>query len=430
MKFIKKFIISLLVVLCLSLCSCSGTKEEEKENIPSGSPDIYMLTDQYGLIGKKFAGTDDGCYEILQNPNFFANIVYTDYESRSKIFLNSDPGRDPYSPENNSYIPDCYGTVVLFATSDRLIVLKSTTPQAVEWYGEKSLSSLTLMNQDGSDKNKFYTFEANEWINSQSGVACDGENIYLIESILDGETTRHMYVVKIGFETGEKSVLKELDPSQKWYIIGACGRKLVLKNLSVMDPEKPWHEQLSTQTHNIVRFDVDSSRESDLISYVQGEKVVISQSDRLYVLDPRLGSISSQDVLTGESEIVFEYKDNEIDGVKYDEVNLRRDLFDNHLLLEGVKADNTVDFIAVALSDKSAKKVNVYNGDTFCGIFCESDDYFFVQSGEKQVDVTIPAPDGSEYVSNTRVMVMSLIKKEDYWAGNANLIPITDYVYN
>ena len=432
-KVMKK--IYLLALIMLLFSSCAKTDDNHFEtgiDNKNNHHDLYMVTDDYGLMTNTYAGTENGCYELLSGLGFHSNVIYTDYQSRSKIFLSSDAASDHMSDSSTSYISDTYSMVRPVATKNKLLVFDTGSGSImVKKYGEKALSKIISMDFNGENKNKFYTFAANEWMHDTSGVACDKEdNLYFIESYLDEEGySEKKNIVTVNINTGEKTELLTLDNTDRYFIIGAYGDELVLKKATVPDRSKPFYQQLDSQKIEIILLNVDTTKTEKITEFGKEEKSVLCHDNMLYTLNAGNGNINALNLSTGEEEVVYTIKDSTVNGVKYDSFSLEHDFYDGHILLDGIKSDGYTDFLAVDVNEKTITKLELYSDDNFCGIFAENSEYFYVQTGKFTYKIEIPDPAGNTYTGDIPMMKMSLIKKADYWNNIPNFIEITDYAY-
>ena len=432
-KVMKK--IYLLTLTMLLFSSCAKTDDNHFEagiDNKNNHHDLYMVSNDGGLLNNLYASTENGCYELLSGLGFHSNVIYTDYQSRSKIFLSSDAASDHMSDSSTSYISDTYSMVRPVATKNKLLVFDTGSGSImVKKYGEKALSKIISMDFNGENKNKFYTFAANEWMHDTSGVACDKEdNLYFIESYLDEEGySEKKNIVTVNINTGEKTELLTLDNIDRYFIIGAYGDELVLKKATVPDRSKPFYQQLDSQKFEIILLNVDTLKTEKITEFGREEKSVLCHDNMLYTLNAGNGNINALNLSTGEEEVVYTIKDSTVNGVKYDSFSLRHDFYDGHILLDGIKPDGYTDFLAVDVNEKTVTKLELYFDDNFCGIFAENSEYFYVQTGEFTYKIEIPDPAGNTYTGDMRMMKMSLIKKADYWNNIPNFIEITDYAY-
>ena len=432
-KVMKK--ICLLALIMLLFSSCAKTDDSHFEagiDNKNNHHDLYMVTNDYGLMINTYAGIENGCYEVFSYPGAYSNVIYADYQSRSKIFLSSDAASDHMSDSSTSYISDTYGMVRPVATKNKLLVFDNVSGSImVKKYGEKALSKIISMDFNGENKNKFYTFAANEWMHDTSGVACDKEdNLYFIESYLDEEGySEKKNIVTVNINTGEKTELLTLDNTDRYFIIGAYGDELVLKKATIPDRSKPFYQQLDSQKFEIILLNVDTTETEKITEFGREEKSVLCHDNMLYTLNAGNGNINAINLSTGEEEVVYTIKDSTVNGVKYDSFSLGHDSYDGHILLEGIKSDGYTDFLAVDVNEKTITKLELYFDDNFCGIFAENSEYFYVQTGEFTYKIEIPDPAGNTYTGDMPMMKMSLIKKADYWNNIPNFIEITDYVY-
>ena len=432
-KVMKKIYLLALIMLLFSSCAKTDDNRFEADfDNKNNHHDLYMVSNDGGLLNNVYASTENGCYELLSGLGFHSNVIYTDYQSRSKIFLSSDAASDHMSDSSTSYISDTYSMVRPVATKNKLLVFDTGSGSImVNKYGEKALSKIISMDFNGENKNKFYTFAANEWMHDTSGVACDKEdNLYFIESYLDEEGySEKKNIVTVNINTGEKTELLTLDNTDRYFIIGAYGDELVLKKATVPDRSKPFYQQLDSQKFEIILLNVDTLKTEKITEFGCEEKSVLCHDNMLYTLNAGNGNINALNLSTGEEEVVYTIKDSTVNGVKYDSFSLRHDFYDGHILLDGIKSDGYKDFLAVDVNEKTVTKLELYFDDNFCGIFAENSEYFYVQTGEFTYKIEIPDPAGNTYTGDMRMMKMSLIKKADYWNNIPNFIEITDYAY-
>ena len=433
-KVMKKIYLLTLTMLLFSSCAKTDDNHFEADfDNKNNHHDLYMVTNDYWLMRNIYAGTENGCYEVFSYPDAHSNLIYADYQSKSKVFLSSDASSDHMSDSSTSYISDTYSMVRSVATKNKLLVFDTGSGSImVNKYGEKALSKIISMDFNGENKNKFYTFAANEWMHDTSGVACDKEdNLYFIESYLDEEGySEKKNIVTVNINTGEKTELLTLDNTDRYFIIGAYGDELVLKKATVPDRSKPFYQQLDSQKIEIILLNVDTLKTEKITEFGKEEKSVLCHDNMLYTLNAGNGNINALNLSTGEEEVVYTIKDSTVNGVKYDGFSLRHDFYDGHILLEGIKSDGYKDFLAVDVNEKTITKLELYSDDNFCGIFAENSEYFYVQTGEFTYKIEIPDPAGNTYTGDMRMMKMSLIKKADYWNNIPNFIEITDYAYS
>lgn len=432
-KVMKKIYLLALIMLLFSSCAKTDDNRFEADfDNKNNHHDLYMVSNDGGLLNNVYASTENGCYELLSGLGFHSNVIYTDYQSRSKIFLSSDAASDHMSDSSTSYISDTYSMVRPVATKNKLLVFDTGSGSImVKKYGEKALSKIISMDFNGENKNKFYTFAANEWMHDTSGVACDKEdNLYFIESYLDEEGySEKKNIVTVNINTGEKTELLTLDNTDRYFIIGAYGDELVLKKATVPDRSKPFYQQLDSQKIGIILLNVDTLKTEKITEFGKEEKSVLCHDNMLYTLNAGNGNINALNLSTGEEEVVYTIKDSTVKGVKYDSFSLGHDFYDGHILLDGIKSDGYTDFLAVDVNEKTITKLELYSDDNFCGIFAENSEYFYVQTGKFTYKIEIPDPAGNTYTGDIPMMKMSLIKKADYWNNIPNFIEITDYAY-
>lgn len=417
-----KFLSLLMLFFVLSACTTDA-----KYGAKSDDLGLYMIS--AGLLGHQSVSTQEGLYEILDIDNDFSrNIIYTDYETKSRFYLSSDLSLDPSSDDNTSYIGDVYGGTSIAAGNNKLCLFffKTSSGIVVKKYGEKALPAIVTMDFNGENKRTVYTFAANEWMHDQSGIVCDSEdNLYFIESYLSDEGySEKKSIVKVNIATGEKTDLVSLDNIDRDQIIGAYGDNLIIRKLKVPDREKPFYEQFDSREILIYTYNLATGDKKDVLNYGYDKKLVFCRDEIVYILDKSKQNLTSLNILTSDEKEIYKTDQN----IKYDDISFWGNFYDNCLFLSRINGDEYEVFAVNADTGAVCFPLKDLNGE-MCRIYGESEDYFYVSDGEIFYETELSGPKNTRYTVTARRPNMAFITKEDYWNGVANFIPLTDYVY-
>ena len=419
----KKFIFVFLSIILFSACSFY-----DSDSILVKDQSLYMVTSPSGLLFNYYAYSQDGCYEIHTKPGASANILYTDFSTKQKIYLSSDISGRHDNEADTSYITNAYGTFYPLVTKKGLVIISNTSDLLIKKYGDKALGRISISSLSGEGRRTLYTLAANEWISDTSGIARDSEKIYFIDYYLETENLgQKCQLVSVDLDSGEKQVLEDLSSQERVFIIGAFDNRLVMKKITVSDPDKPWYEQFESQEHEIYTYDIYSREKNQVFSYSQSSGAAVCQDSRLIYLDYGQQSLNITDIKNG-LQTNYQLK-NKISTVK-EYSGIRNEIFDGHVMLHGVSSDcqDNQKFVALDLSNGIMKEINLYSDGKFCGIYAETDDSFLVANGEFEYEVEYYIQGVPDKIKSKTIQ-FALIKKSDYWNSVPNFENINYDIY-
>lgn len=406
------------------LVSCSAEKDvnSKLDSINDNTVNLHtehnlkLLTPKGGMLGSHYSYSADGCYEILKATS--TNILYTDFASMKLMYLCSDMTMAEDDPANTSYIPNAYGLFVPIVTSKGLVILSNTTELIIKKLGDDGLAKIYISDYSGENRRVLYTLEAPEWIMDTSGIVEDGENLYFIEYYIEDEgNTERNYVVSVSMIDGKKQTIMELDA--KTYIIGAYDDTLIMKKVIYPDKEKPWYEQMDNRENYIYKYNPYTGDTEEIISYKAGEKSIAFKDNKMVIINSKNNIVQIKDLRDNTS------KNIDLTDIIDNGCNiswLSSVIYDNRIILRIVN-ENEEDsgrFLSVDITTEEWSYLDMYNGDSFCGIFAETEDEFMVTNGEYYYSYDFYMDDVLNTV-DTRKPQFAMISKEDYWNNVPNL---------
>ena len=164
------FKIIVTVTAMLFMFTACTSKSNNKSGVTDEPLDLRLITSQAGLLNNQISYNDDGCYQIIKNPDATANIIYTDAESKVRFYLSSDFAGEGKTESNASYIDKAYGTYYPAISSKGLLVISNTSELLINKYGDDALGKIYLSDYSGQNRKVLYTLDSNEWISDTSGI--------------------------------------------------------------------------------------------------------------------------------------------------------------------------------------------------------------------------------------------------------------------
>lgn len=118
----------LVFCLCIALfftsCGTSAAESARQEGVLSGQnaeetplsagdaaalPQMQIISSHSGIIASGMVGNQNGCYEVLDRPVGDGNILYTDYATKSRIYLSSRITGDHTDESDPSWLKSTVG---------------------------------------------------------------------------------------------------------------------------------------------------------------------------------------------------------------------------------------------------------------------------------------------------------------------------------
>ncbi len=421
----------LIIILCMIfLTSCSGLQNinniDNDTTLAHGS-NLKIVTNINGGLNEPWASSKQGFYEIMFSPHLgdsmMGNILYTDYETKRRVYLCDDVSCNHSDETCTSYTSDTFGGAYLISHPDinKLLYVQSGnyTPEQ----GEKSLGRIWTMDFNGANKTELYSLDSNEHIAQAS--AADSQNLYVVVVTVENAQTNPRYEVRsINIETGATNKITEIDYYDRLY--GAFDEYLVFQNVN-----------LETQIITYRTFSLKTQEEQEIYSYnfAESEHTSTVRNSKIY------------DMVQEEANVITLYAIDLITSNKKEIAKLPYDLEDT-TLLDDVYGKNIVIDIVLTESNGAINTikciVNEENGSVsdmnmeyeFNGylrgyeILGEYNDYYLIRNDIVEGNVNVPNLEGVSEAIDVMVPVNSMILKQDYYNNNPVYHTIEDTVVN
>ena len=379
MFFMKKISTSMaFLILCLLFLSSCTTSESLSEYPPAelsssshlnahaennrtekinfSNPESPFQMISSADITSYGSGNSAGYYGIYINADASKNILYTDYETASQVYLCNQPNCMHDTETCTSWIPPDTGKVVAAATDELLFLLVSNS---------QSASYIECRDLNGANSHRLYTLP--DGATMENAVAANDR--FLIVSVVQitqekGSIVRNTSLQLIDIETGQATVLLALsDLVEKDVLSGAEMRFLGLSeagsilDISVQhayeydpnDIEKSFQNQNNAMVHTIYVMPLDGSKPYSVLSYRNGECVVSPMGGWLFALkSDDTGKIALDRIVprTGETLRLIEDFQNTFLKDKARNTSLTDYVFRNYVdntLIINVMSNNYVD---------------------------------------------------------------------------------------
>ncbi|HIQ98484.1 MAG TPA: hypothetical protein IAB23_02220, partial [Candidatus Scybalocola faecavium] len=242
----------------------SETEADEVEIINSEKDSdgaLKMNVNWQGLFFNPMACSPYGCYEImLHADNYTGNILYTDVETRQRIFLSPDLSADHNDSSDPSWIDNTLGGCFLFTMDDTLFMSR--------YNYEDTPGELYGMDLDGGNRQSLVTFA--DYNAPEGGIASDGQDLYMVLYKQDKQ-----WLVRVHTDSGEIEPLKEMGGDAA-FLVSAYGNTLVLKEIYAenKDSEDPMESYLS-QVHTVYQYNVTDGTETQILSWQINNTLII-----------------------------------------------------------------------------------------------------------------------------------------------------------
>lgn len=420
--------------------STSQTDSVDLTQPSDGSSDaaqMKIISSANGIIASGMLGNEKGCYEVFDRPANGGNLLYTDYATKSHIYLSNQINSDHNNESDTSYLESTIGGCYLALSDDYLFIFKLNTPSFAADETSERQGYIARCDLDGADRQILTKLAANESIVSGC-VACDGENLYYLSCLLqDDGTTTPRTLIQLKIADGTRREICQLDSESRHFIVGAHQDKIILK--SILNPAK-LSDDLSAddivravqeQVHQLTLLSTDGQQQ-ELCRWKQDERSEMFMSGNMYYWDKETNGLYCWDLESDTPECLFAGPIRFDDEVSYDRLSLSADSFDGHLLVTAVQdSDGQAVSCAFDPISKSLQKLTLTSDDEKSVlILAEGSEYFLVRYGLMEYEVPDYAPDGREITTTMLLPNLRLIEKSDYWNNIPNYILLDDYVYS
>lgn len=403
----------------------------------SDAAQMKIISSANGIIASSILGNEKGCYEVFDRPAGGGNLLYTDYATKSHIYLSNQINSDHNNESDTSYLESTIGGCYLALSDDYLFIFKLNTPSFAADETSERQGYIARCDLDGADRQILTKLAANESIVSGC-VACDGENLYYLSCLLqDDGTTTPSTLIQLKIADGTRREICQLDSESRHFIVGAHQDKIILK--SILNPAR-LSDDLSAedivravqeQVHQLTLLSSDGQQQ-ELCRWKQDERSEMFMNGNMYYWDKETNGLYCWDLESDTPECLFAGPIRFDDEVSYDQLSLSADSFDGHLLATAVQdSDGQAVSCAFDPISKSLQKLTLTSDDEKSVlILAEGSEYFLVRYGLMEYEVPDYAPDGREITTTMLLPNLRLIAKSDYWNNISNYILLDDYVYS
>ena len=403
---------------------------------PLSSSQMNIISSHNGIIASGMVGNKNGCYEVLYRPVGDGNILYTDYASKSRIYLSSRITGEHNNESDSSWLKSTVGGCYFSLTSEYLILFKLNTPAFADSETDMQRGYIAKYDLDGSNRQILTWLAPNETI-ADGCIASDSENLYYLNYFVqeDGNSSP-LSLIQLNITSGEKNEIYQLSQNARHFIVGTYQDKIVIKNIlnPITITEDLSSEDIvnafKQQVHEIVLFSTDGQQQS-LCQWHQGTRSEMYLDNKMFFWDKEQPGLYQYDLGSGSTVCLYSGAIISENGDTYTNITLSSDAFDNHILLTAIPDSTDVGKatrFAFDLEKNTFQTLTLSRNEYNVNILQEGFDYFLVQAGVKEYSVPDLAPDGQEITTNMLLPDVSLMIKSDYWNNIPNYIAINDDV--
>lgn len=360
-----------------------------------------MVTTSTGIYNQQTAGTEEGCYTVLQNSTGAYNLFYIDYATKQMVYLSSNPSSMHNTEEDTSFLGESPGGASLFAAGEHLywMILGGT-------FGGERVSvpaQIIQMDLDGSNKKVVYSLNNGEFLGN-TAFAYDGSNFYFWVSAITAEKN---LLVSVSAKTGKSNVLAEFGGDTQCQLLGTSEDKLILRILAPKSPEP----------YVLVSISIKDGAQKELIRWKEGERTFAVCQGDCYSFSPSDGMLYKLSMPAGEETACFKAPIPLENGEQY---RLLTDTYDGHLFF---LQQNTNDLFVVECDTGAARKIVLQKDGFNASIVAETKDSFLVFPEYKIFTFAGTAVDGTPEEQQLILPQYALMSKNNYW----NSVP--EYAY-
>lgn len=371
-----------------------------------------MIVPKDGLLNMPFAISDAGCYEILLNDDLSGNILYTDIQTRQRIYLSEALSSSHHSESDTSWIENLSGGCSTFVMGETLFIHP---------YGsDDTPGSLYKAQLNGQNRVKLVDFI--DYSSLCAGIACDGEYLYTLSQ----NKALKQCIIRINIDTGKIDEYTTLPTEAASFIVTAFDDCLIIKTITVeenMDSADAV-ERFRSQIHRLYKYSLSDGSLSEL-TYWQQNSIQETYDERyIYCFDIENDSLFMLNAETGEQEQLI----SSLTGVGVDHLDIASvgEVFDSHILFSTYDRS----YITIDLKSKEVKVLKSIDDEgTYPYILGVYEDIFLITYGNLEVLMDSTDPDGSPMKINVIMSRLALIDKEDYWNSDYTRVEEIENVF-
>lgn len=399
-------------VLCLLfgflLCACSAAPESAaSESAPAAEEISLKVVTPWLSTGDKAPGKD-GFYQLVRNPQQGSNMIYTDYSTKTTVYLCNRPDCQHNDETCPSWFSFPGGGIFLDAKGEHLFcAIRGDSEQ-------EQAETIWKMDLNGENRQALYTCAPNESLTDMA--ISDGTSLYFAAGVTDPETwTLNKTLKQLDIQSGKTEDLMTYQDTA--WLFGAFEDELLVQ---IFDGASFRYDAYSLKTK--------TSR--TLLTYDENARSMPS-GDSIYVVKPLTDSTAEVlkfNIKTGETSSLCK------DIPYFVDTTTVGDIVDGRMIIHASDTrENDPEKIKVyyyAVNCETGEMTDLpltYEiGETtdFVNVVAETGDFFVVTSGTETVKSIANGTDGTPYELEGTIFIYSLISKSDYWNGQPNYIKI------
>lgn len=427
----KKIWAGILLVGFLFLCACNRMPASGADNgnvagagssggTPATAGGAQMVSSVYMI--PLYVSSNDGFYESLSINDNGQNIVYTDYETQTRVYLCNRVECGHNDERCTSWFEGYMSlNLVMNPQKTKLFAFRHGI------YDEDIPPQIYVMDLNGANRKTLVQFKANE--SFIDACAADEENLYFAASVtpLDGSTSKKE-LRQVNMETGEMKTLTSYGASD--WLMGAFEDQLIIVSLNP-----------STMEYVHTAFSLTTQEQREFYRYTVADTSGLGRGniariykDKLYIVEPTAGtkaSIHVMDIKTGKQQtLTTELPYYTLDGTFVE------DFVDDHMIISVSDNRNAPEILKqyryiLDLSSGQLSEFTLHQPqytetalDEFVPVYGQNATHYFVQQGTELKICIFTDNAGMPYNAEVPEPVYALIAKEDYWSSTANFIPV------
>lgn len=279
---VKPLCAVLTCALVLSACAASpGSSSSDKVSTPSKSnstpssntsnaltaaPESYDYTLAVSFdIATRASGNENGLYQIIDNENGYANLIYTDYAAASRDYVCSDPNCEHNTDSCTSYIENDEFSVFPVVCDEELLLIYSSYDY---WETNEIPSRIECMKLNGENRHILCTLDSSIILGDGALVGNNEIVVSGYKSDDSGDSMRWIPVLgAVSLETGEFREIYALPDNdeqlpQNMFMRGVSDTGFILEIITIAT--NPGPDEPSTR---IFELSFDGKTERDLLTY-------------------------------------------------------------------------------------------------------------------------------------------------------------------
>ncbi len=365
--------------------------------------DLQMKVENGGIFMNPWSTSAYGCYEIMTNTDYTANILYTDVETKQRIYLSSNLASSHNSADDTSWIDDTIGGVATFVADEKLYLFKGG-------YDTKA-PSLWRADLSGANREKIVDFS--DYADQPKTFAGNNQVWYTLISKDEEETA----LVKVDLMNKTVEEVTTF-PYLTLFLMSAYDDILILKTIDVpRNSQMDAYESYKQGVHIVLSYSLSTGKLTELMSWKQNTSFEYFEGAYMYCFDVSADKLICLDMRNGKEEIIGNGFINKNSFIT--EISTFHGIYDEKVILD---ADGKR-YIWDLTSDKTVE-MQMLEGYVYPWIIGTYDDQYLVTTEYLEVPVETKDPNGNPMVTTMIMSNLALIDIDDYWNQNYDFIPI------